>query len=84
MSSVINARLPYRVEQKLADYCAKQGVTRSATVVRALDRYLDEQAGGVDGYSLARDLIPSHGAKALQADKVRILAERAFRAPRSR
>lgn len=84
MSSVVNARLPRRVEQKLADYCAKQGVTRSAAVVRALDRYLDEQAGGVDGYSLAIDLIPSRGAKALQSDQARTLAERAFRAPRAR
>ena len=84
MSSVINARLPHRVEQKLAHYCAKQGVTRSAAVIRALDRYLDEQSGGVDGYSLAMDLIPPRGAKALQSGKVRALAERAFRASRSR
>jgi hypothetical protein len=84
MSAVVNARLPPRVEQKLADYCAKRGVTRSAAVVRALDRYLDEQAGGVDAYSLAKDLIPSRGAKALQSDNVRALAERAFRAARPR
>lgn len=84
MSSVINARMPLRVEQKLADYCAKHGVTRSEAVVRALERYLDEQAGSVDGYSLAVDLIPAQGAKALQADKARILAKRAFRGSRSR
>ena len=84
MSCVINARLPHRVEQKLADYCAKQGVTRSEAVVRALDRYLDEAAGGVDAYSLAVDLIPPRGAKALQSDNVRALAEHAFRASRSR
>ena len=84
MSSVINARLPHRVEQKLANYCAKQGVTRSEAVIRALDRYLDEDAGGVDGYSLAVDLIPPKGVKALQSDNVRALAERAFRDARSR
>jgi hypothetical protein len=84
MSSVINARLPHRVEQKLADYCAKQGVNRSEAVVRALDRYLDEQAGGVDGYSLAKDLIPPRGAKALRSDNIRALAERAFRGSRTR
>ncbi len=84
MSSVVNVRLPYRVERKLADYCAKQSVTRSAAVVRALDHYLDEQAGGIDAYSLAKDLIPSRGAKELQSDNARALAERAFRAPRAR
>jgi hypothetical protein len=92
MSSVINARLPHRVEQKLADYCAKQGVNRSEAVVRALDRYLDEQAGGVDGYSLAKDLIPPRRAKALRSDNIRALrsdniralAERAFRGSRTR
>jgi predicted DNA-binding protein len=84
MSSVINARLPHRVEQKLADYCAKQGVTKSEAVVRALDRYLNEQAGSVDAYSLAVDLIPAQGIPALQSDNVRALAQRAFRASRAR
>ena len=84
MGFVINARLPHRVEQKLADYCAKQGVTRSEAVIRALDRYLDEQGGGADAYSLAVDLIPPRGAKGLQSDNVRVLAQRAFRASRPR
>ncbi|HET8584995.1 MAG TPA: hypothetical protein VFS06_06560 [Casimicrobiaceae bacterium] len=84
MSSVINARLPLRVEQKLADYCAKQGVTKSDVVVRALNRYLNEQAGPVDAYTLAMDLIPAQGVPGLQSDDVRALAQRAFRASRSR
>lgn len=84
MSPVINARLPQRIEQKLADYCAKQGVTKSEAVVRALDRYLNEQGASVDAYSLAVDLIPEQGVPALQSDDVRSLARRAFRASRAR
>jgi hypothetical protein len=84
MRRVLNARLPLRVEQKLADYCAKQGLTRSEAVVRALDRYLDEEGAGVDGYSLAADLIPPRGVSELQADKVRELARKAFLGSRPR
>jgi hypothetical protein len=84
MRRVLNARLPLRVEQKLADYCAKRGVTRSEAVVRALDRYLDEEGGGVDAYSLAADLIPPRGVSEVQADKVRELARKAFLGSRSR
>jgi predicted DNA-binding protein len=84
MGYVINARLPLRVEQKLADYCAKQGVTKSEAVVSALDHYLNERAGAVDAYSLAMDLIPARGVPGLQSDDVRALAQRAFRASRSR
>jgi len=84
MSAIINARIPPRVEQKLADYCAKRGITRTDAVVRALDHYLDHDAGGVSPYSLAADLIPLRGVKELRSDKVRELASRAFRDSRSR
>ena len=84
MRRTLNARLPLRIEQKLADYCTKRGVTRSEAVVRALDRYLDDEGGGVDGYSLAADLIPQRGVSEVQADKVRELARKAFRGSRSR
>ena len=83
MKTTINARLPLRVEQKLADYCAKRGVTRSEALVQALDRYLDEQCGGVDGYALALDLIPAKGVGKLQGDNARSLARKAFRGERS-
>lgn len=82
MSDVVNARIPPHVEEKLADYCAKRGITRSEAVVRALDRYLDEEAGGVSAWSLAADLIPPRGAKGLQSDNVRELARKAFRGSR--
>lgn len=84
MSTIINARIPQRVEQKLADYCAKRGITRTETVVRARDHYLDRDAGGASPYSLAADLIPPRGMKELQSGKVREIARKAFRDSRSR
>jgi len=72
------------VEQKLADYCAKRGVTRSEAVVRALDRYLDAASGGASAWSLAVDLIPERGAAAIQSENARELARKAFRGSRTR
>ena len=82
MGNTINARLPPRVEQKLADYCAKLGVTRSQAVVRALDHYLDASSGGADALSLAADLIPEKGAESIQSDNARELARKAMRGDR--
>lgn len=84
MSRTLNARLPHRVEQKLAEYCAKHGVSRTQAAVRALDAYLDSQTGGVDAYALAVDLIPKRGAGKLQSSAVRKLARDAFGGSRSR
>ena len=42
MSDIINARIPLRIGQKLAEYCAKSGTTRTQAVTRAL--VLDEGA----------------------------------------
>ncbi|MCX7961438.1 MAG: hypothetical protein N2653_07670 [Burkholderiales bacterium] len=72
------------MEQKLADYCARRGVTRSSAIVRALERFLDRETGGRDAWSLAADLIPEKGIAQIQADRVRELAQRAFRGPRAR
>lgn len=84
MTDVINARVPPRVGEKLAEYCARRGVTRTEVVVRALDHYLDQSAGGASAYSLAADLIPRRGAKEIQSSNIRELARKAFRAPRAR
>ena len=84
MADVINARIPPGIEQKLADYCVKRGVTRTETVTRALDEYLNREAGGTSPYSFAADLIPARGAKKLQSGNVRELARKAFRGPRAR
>jgi len=84
MSDTLTARIPPRVEQKLAEYCAHHGITRTEALVRALDDYLDRQAGGNDSYALAADLIPKRGAPALQSRAARKLARDAFRGTRSR
>ena len=78
MPTTVNARIPPRVEQKLAEYCARSGLTRSEAVVRALDGYLNQASGGESAYSLAADLIPKRGARAIRSDKVRELARKAF------
>ena len=84
MARTVNARIPPRVEQKLAEYCARSGLTRSEAVIRALNGYLDQAVGGESAYSLAADLIPKRGAKAIRSDKVRELARKAFGGSRSR
>lgn len=47
----ISVRLPPRVEQQLADYCAHAKVTKSEAVKRALERLFDENPtpSGVTG-----------------------------------
>ena len=84
MSGTINARIPSRIEQKLAEYCTKKGVTRSDAVVRALDEYLDRSSGGSSAYSLAADLIPVKGVRKIQSANARSIARKAFRGARTR
>lgn len=84
MADILTARIPPRVEQKLAEYCTRQGITRTEALVRALDAYLDAQSGGGDAYALAADLIPRRGAAKLQSTDVRKLARAAFRGARAR
>ncbi|TMH91715.1 MAG: hypothetical protein E6H42_09280 [Betaproteobacteria bacterium] len=84
MPDTLNARIPPRVEQKLAEYCAKHGLTRTDATVRALDAYLDREGSGGDAYALAADLIPKRGAPKLQSKAVRKLARSAFRGSRAR
>jgi len=84
VSRTLTARIPPRVEQKLAEYCARQGVTRTEALVRALDDYLDRGSSGADAFALAADLIPKRGVPELQSSQVRKLARAAFRGARSR
>ncbi|MSP96288.1 MAG: hypothetical protein EXR29_03480 [Betaproteobacteria bacterium] len=84
MSLTVNARITPHLEEKLAEYCAKRGVTRSEAVVRALDLYLDAAEDGVSAWALAADLIPAKGAAAIQSDNVRELARKAMRGTRAR
>jgi hypothetical protein len=84
MSETVTARIPMRVQEKLAQYCAKQGLTRTEGIIRALDQYLDHASGGPDAYSLVADLIPRKGLRTIQSDRVRALARKAFRGTRYR
>ena len=84
MGNTINARIPPRIEQKLAEYCANKGVSRSEAVVRALDEYLDRSSGGTSAHSLAADLIPANGIPEIQSANVRDLARKAFGDRRTR
>jgi hypothetical protein len=84
MRRTVNARIPPAVEQKLAEYCARSGMSRSEAVIRALDGYLNQASGGESAYSLAADLIPRQGAGAIRSDKVRELARKAFGGSRAR
>lgn len=84
MGNTINARIPPRIEQKLAEYCATKGITRSEAVISALDEYLDRSSEGTSAYSLAADLIPAKGVPEIQSANVRELARKAFRGKRTR
>ena len=84
MSRTVNARISPRLEQKLAEYCARRGVTRSEAVVQALDQYLDAAAEGVSAWALAADLVPERGAEAIQSHNARALARKAMRGTRAR
>jgi hypothetical protein len=84
VADTINARIPPGVQQKLAEYCVKQGVTRTEVVVKALDQFLDNAGEGASAYTLAIDLIPKRGIPRLQARNARALARKAFRGSRSR
>ena len=84
MRRTINARISPHLEQKLADYCAKRGVTRSEAVVRALDLHLDSAAVGLSAWSLVVDLIPEQAVEKIQSSSVRDLARKAMRGTRAR
>jgi Arc/MetJ-type ribon-helix-helix transcriptional regulator len=52
----LTVRLPDRVEQDLADYCAKHRVTKSEAVKRALVNLLSSTQGKPSAYDLGKDL----------------------------
>lgn len=51
----ISVRLPPRVEQKLADYCVSNKLTRSEAVKQALERMLEAKAGEASPFDLGRE-----------------------------
>lgn len=52
----LSVRLPLRVEQKLAEYCASHKVTKSEAVTRAIERMLEATSGEASPYDLGREL----------------------------
>lgn len=83
MSRSINARITPHLEQKLAEYCARRGVTRSQAIVQALEEHLDAAGEGVSAWALAKDLVPERGADTIQSDNARELARKAMRGTRT-
>lgn len=56
----LSVRIPARVEQELADYCARNGVSKSEAVKKALDQFLSDKSTGQSAYDLGKDLIGPH------------------------
>jgi len=56
----LSVRIPLRIEQELADYCARNGVSKSEAVKDALDQFLSGRKGDKSPYELIRDLIGAH------------------------
>ena len=52
----LTVRLPQRVEQELAEYCAKRRLTKSEAVKLALMDLLAANAGKPSAYDLGKDL----------------------------
>jgi predicted DNA-binding protein len=55
----ISVRLPPRVEQRLAEYCAHAKLTKTEAIKRALERLLDEAATPAAANAAARKFIGS-------------------------
>ena len=53
----LSVRIPLRVEQELAEYCARNGVSKSDAVKEALDRFLSGKSTERSPYELMKDLI---------------------------
>ena len=81
----LSVRIPPRVEQELADYCARNGVSKSEAVKDALDQFLGRKRGEHSPYELAKDLIGPHTDETATEDVAlhtkRLLRER-FRGKR--
>ena len=56
----LTVRLPDRVEQELAEYCAKHRLSKSEAVKLALDKLLAAGAGKPSPYDLGTDLFGPH------------------------
>jgi len=53
----LSVRIPPRVEQELAEYCARKGVSKSEAVKDALDQFLSGKSAEKSPYEVMKDLI---------------------------
>ena len=67
----LSVRIPARVEQELAEYCAKNKLSKSEVVKRALDQFLVAKAGTPSPYELGKDLIGPHTDESPSEDVAR-------------
>lgn len=51
----LSVRIPWKVEQELAEYCAKHRMTKSEAVKHALDQFLGATATKRTPYELGKD-----------------------------
>jgi hypothetical protein len=77
----LTVRLPLRVEEQLAQYCAKRRLTKSEAVKLALERLLAEGSGAPSAYELGKAGFGADttGAREVARNTKRLLRER-FRA----
>ena len=64
----LSVRIPARIEQELAEYCARKGVSKSEAVKDALDQFLSGKKGDKSPYELMKDLIGPHTDEAATED----------------
>lgn len=75
----ISVRLPPRVEQQLADYCAHTKLTKSEAIKRALERLLAEEPAPAASNAWARRFIGSDKSKGDVARHTKRLLREHFR-----
>ena len=74
----LTVRLPQRVEQELAEYCVKRGISKSDAVKQALDKLLAEQSGAPSAWELGKDLFGPH-TDATPTEEVALHSKRLLR-----
>jgi hypothetical protein len=67
----LSVRIPVRVEQDLAEYCAKNKMSKSEAVKRALDEFLATKRTEQSPYELGKDLIGAHTDESPSEDVAR-------------
>ena len=67
----LSVRIPARVEQELVDYCARNKISKSEAVKRALDQFLGATADVPSPYELGKDLIGPHTDESPSEDVAR-------------